>query len=191
MRAGLPILGFADAASFEALLAVEPRTSKGLWLKLAKKSSGMVSISRYEAIDAALCQGWIDGQQDGYDEACWLVRFTPRRRASRWSQINRTRALELIEARRMQPSGLAEIEAARSDGRWDAAYASARTAQIPPDLQVALDASPQAALFFGALKGANRYAILYRIVAVKKTETRSEHPALPCRRLLRATAYRQ
>lgn len=177
MRAGLPILCFGTAALFDLWLVAEPRTSKGLWLKLAKKGSGIASVSKAEAIDAALCHGWIDGQQDKFDAECWLVRFTPRKRASRWSQINRTRALELIEAGRMHPAGLAEIEAARFDGRWDAAYAPARTALVPPDLQAAFDASPDAAAFFLTLKGANRYAILYRIGAVKMRETRGRRIA--------------
>ena len=174
MRSGLPIIGFEDAAAFDAWLAAEPRTSKGLWLKLAKKGAGVASLSKAEAIDAALCHGWIDGQLDKYDEANWLVRFTPRKRASKWSEVNRTRALELIAQGRMRPAGLAEVEAAKADGRWDAAYAPARTAQVPPDLQAALDASPQAAAFFATLKGANRYAIVYRVGTAKKPETRAK-----------------
>ena len=134
-------------------------------------------MSKADAIDAALCHGWIDGQLDRYDDACWLVRFTPRKRSSKWSQNNRTRALELIEAGRMRPTGLAEVEAAKADGRWDVAYAPASTAQPPPDLQAALDASPQAAAFFATLRGANRYAILYRIGAAKKAETRARRIA--------------
>lgn len=176
-RADLPIIGFENAAAFHAWLAAEPRTSKGLWLKLAKKRAGLASLSKVEAIDTALCHGWIDGQLDKYDDASWLVRFTPRKRASKWSEVNRTRALELIAAGRMQPAGLAEVEAAKADGRWDAAYAPASTAQVPPDLQAALDASPQAAAFFAALKGANRYAILYRVGTAKKSETRAKRIA--------------
>jgi uncharacterized protein YdeI (YjbR/CyaY-like superfamily) len=130
-----------------------------------------------EAIDAALCHGWIDGQLDKYDEAYWLVRFTPRKRASKWSEVNRTRAVELIAQGRMHPAGLAEIEAAKADGRWDAAYAPASTAQVPPDLQAALDVSPEAAAFFATLKGANRYAILYRISTAKRPETRARRIA--------------
>lgn len=172
-RAGLPILGFADAAAFEAWLVTAPRTSPGLWLKIAKQGSGIASLSKAEAIDAALCHGWIDGQLDKYDEASWLVRFTPRKRASKWSEVNRTRALELIAQGRMRPAGMAEVEVARADGRWAAAYAPASTAQVPPDLQAALDASPAAATFFATLKGANRYAILYRIGTAKKPETRA------------------
>src|SRR3954469_10335287 len=177
MRAGLPIIGFAEADAFDAWLAREPRDSKGLWLKLAKKGAGVANLSKAEAIDAALCHGWIDGQLDRYDAAHWLIRFTPRKRASKWSEVNRSRALELIAQGRMRPAGLAEIEAAKADGRWDAAYAPASTAQVPPDLQAALDASPEAASFFATLKGANRYAILYRIGTAKKEETRARRIA--------------
>jgi len=172
-RAGLPVIAFADLATFEAWLAAQGAGSPGVWVKLAKAGSGQVTISKAEAIDAALCFGWIDGQLDKYDEAYWLVRFTPRKPRSKWSQVNRTRALELLAAGRMQPGGLAQIEAAQTDGRWDAAYAPASQASVPADLQAALDASPRAAAFFATLSGANRYAILYRIGAVKKPETRA------------------
>jgi uncharacterized protein YdeI (YjbR/CyaY-like superfamily) len=177
MRSGLPIIGFEEPDAFDAWLATEPRMSKGLWLKLAKKSAEVASLSKAEAIDAALCHGWIDGQLDKYDEAYWLVRFTPRKRASKWSEANRTRAVELIAQGRMHPAGLAEIEAAKADGRWDAAYAPASTAQVPPDLQAALDVSPEAAAFFATLKGANRYAILYRISTAKRPVTRARRIA--------------
>lgn len=172
-RDGLPILGFAEAAAFDAWLAAQSAGSRGLWLKLAKQGSGIASLSKAEAIDAALCHGWIDGQLQPCDAACWLIRFTPRRRSSKWSEKNRTRALELIAEGRMQPSGLNEVEAAQKDGRWDAAYAPASTADVPADLQAALDAEPAAAAFFATLTGANRYAVLYRIDAVKKPETRA------------------
>jgi uncharacterized protein YdeI (YjbR/CyaY-like superfamily) len=177
MRSGLPIIGFEGAEAFDAWLAMEPRDSKGLWLKLAKKGAAVAGLSKADAIDAALCHGWIDGQLDRYDEAHWLVRFTPRKRASKWSEVNRLRALELIAQGRMHPAGLAEIEAAKADGRWDAAYAPASKAQVPPDLQAALDASPEAASFFATLKGANRYAILYRIGTAKREETRARRIA--------------
>ena len=130
-------------------------------------------MTKAEAIDAALCHGWIDGQLDKYDDASWLIRFTPRKVCSKWSQVNRARAEELLEAGRVRPRGLAQIEAARADGRWDAAYAPASKAQLPPDFQAALDQSPKAATFFATLTGANRYAILYRIETVKKAETRA------------------
>jgi uncharacterized protein YdeI (YjbR/CyaY-like superfamily) len=173
MRSELPIIGFADAAAFDQWLAEQPADSAGLWLKLAKKGSGFASVSKAEAIDAALCHGWIDGQLDPYDDAHWLIRFTPRKPRSKWSRINRERALALNAEGRVRAAGLAQIEAAKADGRWDAAYAPASTAQVPDDLAAALDANPEAAAFFATLTGANRYAILYRIGAVKKAETRA------------------
>ena len=171
-RAGLPIVAFADAAALERWLESQPANAKGFWIKLAKTGSGRVSVTKAEAIDAALCHGWIDGQLDRYDDEQWLIRFTPRTARSKWSQINRRRATELIEAGRMRPSGLALVEAAKADGRWDAAYAPASTAEVPADLKAALDRSHEAAAFFQTLSGANRYAILYRIGAAKKPETR-------------------
>jgi uncharacterized protein YdeI (YjbR/CyaY-like superfamily) len=172
-RAGLPIIAFPDLAALERWLAAQPADSPGLWIKLAKTGSGIASVTTGEAIDAALCHGWIDGQLDKYDDAFWLVRFTPRKTRSKWSQVNRARAEELLAAGRVHPGGLAQIEAARSDGRWEAAYAPASKAQVPADLQTALDRSPKAAAFFATLTGANRYPILYRIASVKKPETRA------------------
>ena len=172
-RAGLPILAFADAAALERWLEAQPEGSPGLWIKFAKAGSGIASVTKPEAIDLALCHGWIDGQLDRYDDRHWLVRFTPRKARSKWSQVNRARAAELIEAGRIRAGGLAQVEAAKADGRWDAAYAPASKAEVPPDLQAALDESPAAAAFFATLTGANRYAILYRIGAVKKAETRA------------------
>jgi len=173
IRAGLPILAFADAAAFEDWLKHAPADSPGLWLRLAKDGSGHASLSKAQAIDVALCHGWIDGQLNPYDEHWWLIRFTPRKPRSKWSQKNRERAEQLIEERRVAPAGLAAMEAARADGRWDAAYASASRAEIPADLQAALDANPAAAAFFATLTGANRYAVLYRIGAVKRAQTRA------------------
>lgn len=169
----MPIIGFAEARAFEAWIAAQPHDAPGLWLKLAKKGSGIASLSKAEAIDAALCNGWIDGQLDPYDDAYWLVRLTPRKPRSKWSEVNRTRALQLVDMGRMRPAGSAQIETAKSDGRWDAAYAPASRAEVPPDLQAALDANPQAAAFFATLTGANRYAILYRICSVKRPDTRA------------------
>ncbi|HEY0013718.1 MAG TPA: YdeI/OmpD-associated family protein [Allosphingosinicella sp.] len=176
-RKGLPILAFADAAAFEAWLEAQPAGSPGLWLKLARKGAGAASVSKSEALDAALCHGWIDGQLDRYDDAAFLIRFTPRRARSKWSQVNRERALALIEAGRMRPAGLAQVEAAKADGRWDAAYAPASRAEVPPDLAAALGANPEAAAFFAGLTGANRYAILYRIADAKRPETRARRIA--------------
>jgi uncharacterized protein YdeI (YjbR/CyaY-like superfamily) len=172
-KAGLPILAFPDRAALERWLEQEGRSSQGIWLRLAKKESDFASVSKAEAIDAALCFGWIDGQLDKYDSQSWLMRLTPRRPRGKWSERNRTRALELIAEGRMRRQGLAEVEAAKADGRWGAAYAPQRTAQVPPDLKEALDANPQAAAFFATLRGANRYAILYRIADAKKPETRA------------------
>jgi uncharacterized protein YdeI (YjbR/CyaY-like superfamily) len=173
IRAGLPVLAFADQAAFEAWLADAPPDTPGLWLKLAKQGSGLASLTKAEAIDAALCHGWVDGQLNPYDDLCWLVRFTPRKPRSKWSQKNRERAEQLIAEGRMRPRGLAEVEAAKADGRWAAAYASASRAEVPADLQAALDANPKASAFFATLTGANRYAILYRIGTVKRPETRA------------------
>lgn len=173
MRSGLPILAFSDQAAFEMWLGHQPRDASGAWIKFAKKGLGIVSMTKAEAIDSALCHGWIDGQLDKYDDKCWLIRFTPRKARSKWSQINRTRALELIAEGRMKPNGLAEVQLAKSDGRWDRAYAPASQAKVPPDLLAAFDANPKAAIFFETLTGANRYAILYRIGAFKRAETRA------------------
>lgn len=148
---GLPIVSFSDQAAFERWLAQQPRDATGAWIKFAKKGSVVASVAKNEAIDSALCHGWIDGQLDKYDANSWLIRFTPRQMRSKWSEVNRTRALELISAGRMQPSGQAEIDKAKADGRWKAAYAPASKAEVPPDLQAALDANPKAAAFFVTL----------------------------------------
>jgi uncharacterized protein YdeI (YjbR/CyaY-like superfamily) len=172
-RGGLPILTFPDAASFEAWLEQQPNDSPGAWIKLAKKNARKRGLTKAEAIDAALCHGWIDGQLNKYDDAHWLVRFTPRKPRSKWSRINRARAAELEAEGRMRPPGLAQIATAKADGRWDGAYAPASEAETPPDLAAALAANPKAAEFFATLTGVNRYAILYRIGAVRTAETRA------------------
>jgi uncharacterized protein YdeI (YjbR/CyaY-like superfamily) len=172
-RRDLPILGFKSERAWDAWLNSQPTQSKGLWLKLAKKSSGIASVSRQEAVDTGLCHGWIDGQLDSFDDKYWLIRFTPRQSNSKWSEINRARALQLIELGRMQPAGLKEIERAKKDGRWDAAYAAQSTAQVPDDLRAALENSKRARGFFETLDSRNRYAILHRIHAAKKAETRT------------------
>ncbi|HEY4375107.1 MAG TPA: YdeI/OmpD-associated family protein [Burkholderiales bacterium] len=174
IRAGLPVRLFADQAAFEAWLRAQPSDSAGLWLRLAKKGGELAStLTKAQAVDVALCHGWIDGQLDGYDEASWLVRFTPRRARSKWSAANTRRAAELAAAGRIRAAGQAEIDAAQADGRWKAAYSSQGSATVPEDLRVALAANPEAAAFFARLTGANRYAILYRIGAVKRAETRA------------------
>ena len=172
-RGGLPVLDFVDAEAWEAWLATTAGKAPGIWLKIAKAGNGASSLTKAEAIDGALCHGWIDGQIDKYDEAWFLTRFTPRKRTSKWSENNRKRAEQLMADRRVAPAGLVEIEAAKADGRWDAAYAPASTAAEPEDLKAALDATPAARAFFDTLTGSNRYAILYRVQTAKKPETRA------------------
>jgi len=169
----LPVIAFKSQHAFEVWLASQPADCRGLWLKIAKKSSGIASITRSEAVDAALCHGWIDGQLDSFDGSYWLIRFTPRQPASKWSEINRARAQELVELGRMRPAGLKEMERAKKDGRWDAAYAAQSTAQVPDDLARALAKSKKARAFFETLNSQNRYAILYRVHQAKKAETRA------------------
>jgi uncharacterized protein YdeI (YjbR/CyaY-like superfamily) len=168
----LPVIAFKSQQAWDAWLMSQPAQSKGLWLKLAKKSSGIATVSKPEAIDTALCHGWIDGQLDSFDDNHWLIRFTPRQSTSKWSERNRARALQLVESGRMQPAGLNEIERAQKDGRWNAAYAPQSTAQVPDDLRAALAKNKKAKSFFETLDSTNRYAILHRIHDAKKPETR-------------------
>lgn len=169
----LPILGFANAQEWENWLAEHHEEQAGIWLKIAKKGATTPSLSYAEALEGALCYGWIDGQKAALDEAYWLQKFTPRRAKSIWSQINCDKASALIEQGRMQPAGLRQVELARADGRWDAAYASQRSATVPDDLQAALDQHPQARDFFLTLNSVNRYAIIFRVQSAKKAETRA------------------
>jgi len=169
----LPILPFASAAAWEAWLEEQHAHAAGVWLQIAKKDSGIPTVTYAQALDVALCFGWIDGQKRGFDAIWFLQRFTPRKRASRWSKINTGHVERLIADGRMRAAGLAQVEAARADGRWEAAYHGQRAATVPPDLQAALDASPDAAAFFAGLRGANRYAILYRVQDAKRPETRA------------------
>jgi uncharacterized protein YdeI (YjbR/CyaY-like superfamily) len=171
---GQPILLFASAQEWEGWLELQPAGAAGLWLKLAKKGCETPSIDYPTALESALCFGWIDGQKRPYDESYWLQRFTPRKARSRWSRINRERATALIECGRMREAGVREVELARADGRWEAAYASQSVATIPEDLQAALDADPRAAEFFGTLDRTNRYAVLYRVHEAKRAETRAK-----------------
>ena len=173
LRANLPILLFAAQPAFEDWLAQQPEGALGAWLRFAKKGTAITSLTKAEAIDAALCHGWIDGHLDKYDAESWLIRLTPRKARSKWSEVNRTRAEELIAAGRMRPRGLAEVDRAKADGRWAAAYAPASTAMVPEDLAQALAASTKAAAFFAMLTGDNCYAVLYRIGAVNRAETRA------------------
>lgn len=170
----LPILAFADPRAFSTWLAASHATSRGVWLRLAKKASGPPSVTYVEAIDVALTWGWIDGQKRPADEASWLQKFTPRGVRSPWSKINRDKATALIAAGTMQPPGLAEVERARHDGRWDAAYDPPSRSVVPEDLAAALAANPRASAFFATLDAANRYSVLYRIQTAKKPEKRAK-----------------
>jgi uncharacterized protein YdeI (YjbR/CyaY-like superfamily) len=174
-KQGLPIVQLASAQEWEAWLEEQHETAKGLWLKIAKKAAGIETVSYPEALEVALCYGWIDGQKGSYDERFWLQRFTPRGPRSKWSQINRDKVEELVAQGRMKPAGLATVEQARADGRWDAAYEPQSRATVPDDLQHALDENPQAKAFFETLNGVNRYAILYRIRDAKRPETRARN----------------
>lgn len=169
----LPVLGFSSAQAWAAWLEENHEGSAGLWLKMAKKGAPAGTVSYAEAVEVALCFGWIDGQKGAIDEHYWRQRFTPRRGTSKWSKINRDKAEELIASGRMRPAGLRQVAAAREDGRWDAAYEGQAVASVPPDLAAALAANPAAEAFFATLTGANRYAILYRIQDAKRAQTRA------------------
>lgn len=171
-RTDLPILPFASRGAWEAWLEEHHASSDGLWLKIAKKASGIETVTYAEALDAALCYGWIDGQANKFDGNYYLQRFTPRRPRSKWSQVNREKVAKLIEEGRMKPAGLREIERAKADGRWDAAYEPQSRATIPEDLRDALAKNDEARAFFETLNSTNRYAILYQIQDAKRPETR-------------------
>jgi len=169
----LPVLRFADARAWSTWLASHHASSRGVWLKIAKKGSKSTSVSYAEALEVALAWGWIDGQKGKLDDAWWLQRFTARGPKSIWSKVNREKAVALIEASEMHPPGLAEVERAKRDGRWESAYDSQSRAPVPPDLAKALAANPRAARFFETLESYNRYAVLFRIHTAKKPATRS------------------
>ena len=168
-----PVLPFATSDAFDRWLAKHHRTATVVWIKYAKKGSGEPSITATEAVDVALCHGWIDGQSKSLDERYYLGRFTPRRPTSLWSKINRDRVARLLAAGRMRPAGLAEVDRAKADGRWDAAYDSPSTAVPPDDLVRALARHPRARAAFAALDAASRYSILHRLMLAKRPETRT------------------
>ena len=173
MADDLPTLTFASQGDWESWLAAQHAGSRGVWIKIAKKATGIPSVTHAEALESALCYGWIDGQRTSFDEAYFLQKFTPRRPKSGWSRVNREKALELIATGRMRPGGLREVERAKLDGRWDAAYEPQSAITVPEDLQRELDANPDAQAFFSTLDSRNRYAILYRLQTAKKAETRA------------------
>ena len=169
----LPILPFENKKIWTDWLARQHDKSTGLWLKLAKKNSGIPSVTYDEALEVALCYGWIDGQKGSFDEQYWLQKFTPRGPKSIWSKINTEKAEKLIASGKMNLAGLRAIEAAKKDGRWEAAYASQKHISIPEDFQAALDKNQNARTFFATLKSAERYSFLFRIQTAKKPETRA------------------
>jgi uncharacterized protein YdeI (YjbR/CyaY-like superfamily) len=173
----LPILEFEDADAWAAWLESNHEASTGVWVKVAKKGAPRTTVSYAAALDVALAYGWIDGQKGRYDDAFWLQRFTRRGSKSKWSQVNRDKAEALIAAGRMTPAGLAAVERAKADGRWDAAYPGQSQATTPDDFQQALDANPSANAFFETLTGATRYAFLYRLHNVKRPEARAKRIA--------------
>jgi uncharacterized protein YdeI (YjbR/CyaY-like superfamily) len=172
-----PTLEFRTREEWAKWLEDHHGEPDGVWLKIAKKASGVETVTHPEALEIAIAFGWIDAVRHAHDETYFLQRFTPRRARSKWSKINRAKATELIERGEMRPSGLQEVERAKADGRWDAAYDSHSTATVPPDLQEALDANPKAKEFFATLNSQNRYAILYRVGDAKRPETRARRIA--------------
>jgi uncharacterized protein YdeI (YjbR/CyaY-like superfamily) len=172
-----PGTAFASPAEWEQWLADNHASSEGVWIKMAKKDAGVPSVRYPEVLESALCFGWIDGRREALDDRHFLQRFTPRRRRSRWSRINRDTAERLIADGSMRPAGLAEVQRAKADGRWEAAYEGQRRSVVPQDLQRELDARPRAKAFYAELSSQNRYAISYRLQDAKKPETRARRLA--------------
>lgn len=168
-----PIRLFKTQKDWADWLGTNHASSPGVWLRIAKKASGIKSVTYDQALEAALCYGWIDGQKKSYDDSSWLQKFVPRGAKSIWSKINREKATALINSGQMKAAGLAAVDAAKKDGRWDAAYDSQSRASVPEDLQAELDRTPKAKAFFETLNSVNRYAILFRIQTAKKSETRA------------------
>ncbi|MFN3875104.1 MAG: YdeI/OmpD-associated family protein [Flavobacteriales bacterium] len=186
-----PIMDFETAQAFDAWLERNGSSSPGIYIRIAKKDSGIRSITYAEAVDTALCHGWIDGVRNRYDEKRFLQRFTPRGPRSIWSQINKKKVQALIKAKLMRPAGLAAVKRAKANGQWDKAYASANTIQVPPDLAAALRKNKQARTFFETLKGSSRFAFLHRLQTAKKEETRAKRLALFIAMMERGEAYHQ
>jgi uncharacterized protein YdeI (YjbR/CyaY-like superfamily) len=170
---GLPVFSFATQARWEEWLAKNGAAAPGLWLRIAKKDAAAATVTYAEALESALCHGWIDGKKQALDGESWLQRFTPRRPKSTWSKRNREKAEELVASGRMAPPGLRAVEEAKRDGRWDAAYDSQRGAEAPAGFLAALGKSPRAARFYRTLSSANRYAILFRLQAAKTGQARA------------------
>ena len=169
----LPMLPFATWQDWEAWLKEHHADVKGVWLKIAKKDSRLPSVSYAEALDSALCYGWIDGQKAAFDERYWLQKFTPRGPKSMWSKINCGKVAALLAEGRLQPAGIRQVELAKADGRWDLAYDPQSRITVPEDFQSELDKNSEAYDFFQTLNSVNRYAVLHRIQIAKKPETRA------------------
>jgi uncharacterized protein YdeI (YjbR/CyaY-like superfamily) len=176
-REDQPIIPFADDAAWERWLKDNHTSSSGVWIRMTKKGSAVPSVRYPEVLHIALCYGWIDGRREAEGETTFLQRFCPRAKRSIWSQINRQKAIDLIAAGRMAPAGLAEVERAKADGRWDAAYEAQSTAVLPPDLEAAFEKNPRAKAFYATLRSQNRFAVLFRLATAKKPETRAKRLA--------------
>jgi uncharacterized protein YdeI (YjbR/CyaY-like superfamily) len=183
MAEELPLLTVASSAAWDTWLEAHGATSAGVRLRIARKGSPLVTVSYAEAVEVALCHGWIDSQASRGDDEAYAQRFTPRRSRSPWSEVNRSKALALIAAGRMRPGGLAEVERAQADGRWDRAYAPQSTMAVPDDLRAALDAEPAVAEAFARLKSSDRYSVLWRVAEAKRAETRTRRIATYVERL--------
>ena len=172
-----PIVAFSDQRRWETWLKRHHATSPGVWLRIAKQASGRASVTYEEAVESALCYGWIDGHKRPYDAVSWIQTFTPRTAKSIWSKINRGKALRLIKKRRMKAAGLRAVKGAQRDGRWKSAYDSPSKMRMPPDLRAALNQKAKAKAFFATLSSGNRYAILWRVHHAKRPETRARRIA--------------
>jgi len=173
MKSDLPILPFASQSKWASWLSKQHDKAAGLWLKLAKKDSGIPSLTYDEAVESALCYGWIDSQKGSFDDKYWLQKFTPRGPKSMWSKVNTEKAEKLIKSGEMKPAGLKTVQAAKEDGRWARAYHSQKTATVPADFQTALNKNKKAKSFFETMKASNRYVFLFRLQAVKSADTRA------------------
>jgi uncharacterized protein YdeI (YjbR/CyaY-like superfamily) len=173
----LPVKLFKTSDAWSKWLDANHAKSWGIWMRIAKKNADLTSIDYAEALDVALCYGWIDGQKRPLDTSSWLQRFTPRGPRSLWSKVNTGKAQVLIDSGRMRPPGLAAIAAAKASGRWESAYQPSSTAAVPPELQAALDRNPKAKSFFETLRGSNRYALIFRVSSARKPETKAKRVA--------------
>ena len=182
-------LTFRSAAEFRSWLEINQAVSDGIWLRIFKKDSGQKSVTYAEALDQSLCYGWIDGQKQAHDEVSWLQKFTPRRVKSGWSKLNTEHAERLIKSKQMARAGLEAIEAAKADGRWQAAYDSSRNAVLPDDFLKALDKDEKAKVFFKTLNKANIYAIVHRLQTAKKPETREKRKKMILEMLARGEKF--